>query len=128
MNLSGLVLETIYFEDYLSFLTEVLELDLEALAENEMRLNLDRTWLRIKKAPSEIKSGLSQIQFSFTPEEFDSIRKKVTFFYYRRGENKFSLLEENESFFNLLDPDGRIWSFSKIINLSNVYSASVRNC
>lgn len=111
MRLSGLTLETEYFEDYLSFLTEVLELELKELTDISMRLDLDQTWLEIKKVPSALHQVASKVEFSLGREEFHSLVQRVDFFYYRKGPSRFLFLGSNDLECGLVDPDGRVWRF-----------------
>jgi hypothetical protein len=111
MKLSGLTLETVYFEDYLSFLTEVLELDLHELTDISMRLDLQGTWLEIKKVPSAPHQVASNVEFSLSAEEFEDLKHKFSFFYYRKGPSRFLFLGEEEEKCEVVDPDGRIWRF-----------------
>lgn len=111
MRLSGLSLQTEYFEDYLSFLTEVLELDLHELTDISMKLKLQNTWLEIKKVPEAPHQVASNVEFSLDQEEFEAIINKVSFFYYRKGPNRFLYLGATDDCCELVDPDGRIWRF-----------------
>lgn len=113
MKLTGIMLRTFYFEDYLSFLTEVLELDLKRLSEDDMLLDMEHTWLQIKKVGDTQVQDSIKIEFTFGPEEFEAIKKKISFFYYRKQESRFALLSTDQTSCHLLDPDGRIWSFAK---------------
>lgn len=111
MRLSGLTLETAYFEDYLSFLTEVLELDLYELTDISMRLDLQGTWLEIKKVPSAPHQVATNVEFSLDALEYENLKQKVTFFYYRRGASRFLFLGAESEKCELVDPDGRVWRF-----------------
>jgi hypothetical protein len=111
MKLSGLSIETIYFEDYLSFMTEVLELELQELTDISMRLDLNSTWLEIKKVPTAPHQVASNIEFSLEQGEYEDLKQKVDFFYYRRGPTRFLFLGADERMCNLIDPDGRVWRF-----------------
>ena len=111
MRLSGLTLETVYFEDYLSFLTEVLELELDELTDISMRLDLSSTWLEIKKVPSAPHQVASNVEFALDEEEFAALNQKVTFFYYRNGPSRFLYLGSSQERCELVDPDGRVWRF-----------------
>jgi hypothetical protein len=111
MKLSGLALETIYFEDYLSFLTEVLELELQELTDISMRLDLSGTWLEIKKVPSALHQVASNVEFSLAPNEYEALKQRVSFFYYRRGPSRFLFLGDENQSCRVLDPDGRLWCF-----------------
>jgi hypothetical protein len=111
MKLSGITLETIYFEDYLSFLTEVLELELQELGEISMRLDLTDTWLEIKKVPMSPHQVASNVEFALKSEEYEALKKRVSFFYYRKGPTRFLFLEANKNLCRIVDPDGREWCF-----------------
>jgi hypothetical protein len=113
MRLSGLVLETVYFEDYLSFLTEVLELDLFELTDISMRLDLQGTWLEIKKVPSAPHQVASNVEFSLDEDEYEALTHKVSFFYYRHDSSRFLFLGADNDRCDLVDPDGRVWRFKK---------------
>jgi len=130
MRLSGLSLETAYFEDYLSFLTEVLELELCELTDISMKLDLKGTWLEIKKVPCAPHLIASHIEFILEKEDFEALMKKVSFFYYRREDSKFLFLSSDLECCELTDPDGRIWRFRKdfISIISNPFeNLHVRN-
>ena len=123
MKLSGLTLETVYFEDYLSFLTEVLELELTELTDISMRLDLNLTWLEIKKVPIAPYQVASNVEFSLEYEEYEALIQKVDFFYYRRGPTRFLFLGADKQMCNLVDPDGRLWRFvpeQRLINTANL--------
>lgn len=111
MRLSGLTLETVYFEDYLSFLTEVLELELHELTDISMRLDLQGTWLEIKKVPSAPHTVASNVEFSLDAAEYLAMKQKVTFFYYRKGPSRFLFLGAENDRCEVVDPDGRVWRF-----------------
>jgi catechol-2,3-dioxygenase len=111
MKLSGLTLETIHFEDYLSFLTEVLELELQELTDISMRLDLTGTWLEIKKVPTSPHQVASNVEFALALDEYEALKQRVSFFYYRRGPTRFLFLGANDQLCSLVDPDGRLWRF-----------------
>jgi len=127
MKLTGLVLRTFYFEDYLSFLTEVLELDLKMLSDDEMLLDLQHTWLQIKKVIKPDAQECIKVEFTFSPDEFEAIKHKISFFYYRKQESRFNLLDMSNDLCRLLDPDGRVWLLAKDVNI-HLHSIPVRNC
>lgn len=126
MRLSGLTFETIYFEDYLSFLTEVLELDLHELTNSTMRLDLNETWLEIVKVESAPHQTVRNIEFSVDAEEFEALKQKLTFFYYRKGPSRFLVLPTESGAFKVVDPDGRNWEF-KNLSLPMKESSSEKN-
>lgn len=117
MRLSGLTLETVYFEDYLSFLTEVLELELTELTDISIRLDLQGTWLEIKNVPTAPHQVASNVEFSLNAEEFQDLVHKVSFFYYRRGPSRFLFLGVQGSTCGVVDPDGRVWRFKNTQDL-----------
>lgn len=126
MRLSGLTLETVYFEDYLSFLTEVLELELFELTDISMRLDLQGTWLEIKKVPSAPHQVASNVEFSLDSEEYEALTQKVSFFYYRRGASRFLFLGASPERCELVDPDGRVWRFKNSVQ-HNLLSAGTES-
>src|SRR6187431_485939 len=111
MRLTGLTLQTEYFEDYLSFLTEVLELELTELTDISMRLDLNSTWLEIKKVPVAPYQVASNVEFALEHDEYEALKQKVDFFYYRRGPTRFLFLGADKHLCSLVDPDGRLWRF-----------------
>lgn len=132
MRLSGLTLETVYFEDYLSFLIEVLELDLHELTDISMRLDLQGTWLEIKKVPSAPHQVASNVEFVMDAEEFEALKHRFTFFYYRKGPSRFLFLGAEEDKCEVVDPDGRVWRFKNDLHLvplvlNNHETSYVRN-
>ncbi len=110
MRLAGLTLETEFFEDYLSFLTEVLELELQELTDISMRLDLQNTWLEIKKVPSAHQVA-TNVEFALNKNEYENMVHKVSFFYYRKGPSRFLFLGADDQKCQLADPDGRLWRF-----------------
>lgn len=118
MRLSGLTLETVYFEDYLSFLIEVLELDLYELTDISMRLDLQGTWLEIKKVPSAPHQVASNVEFVVDSDEFEALKQKFMFFYYRKGPSRFLFLGAEEDKCEIVDPDGRVWRFKNDLHVT----------
>lgn len=126
MKLSGLTLETIYFEDYLSFLTEVLELELKELTDISMRLDLTNTWLEIKKVPIAPHQVASNVEFALAPEDYEALKQKVSFFYYRRGPSRFLYLGADQQLCSLVDPDGRVWRFvPEFLTSSHTFDSAI---
>ena len=131
MRLSGLTLQTQYFEDYLSFLTEVLELELQELTDISMKLDLQNTWLEIKKVPEAQHQVASNVEFSLDSESFDAMLGKISFFYYRRDSSRFLFLGSHPERCEIMDPDGRLWIFkleASLIIPNEILSDAVRNC
>ena len=130
MKLSGLTLETVYFEDYLSFLTEVLELEVFELTDISMRLDLQGTWLEILKVPSAPHQVASNVEFCLDAIEFKNLKDKVSFFYYRKGPSRFLYLGAGPEKCEVVDPDGRVWRFKNTAPLvpAPIDLPFVRNC
>ncbi len=123
MKLMGITLPTVYFEDYLSFLTEVLELELCELTDISMRLDLQSTWLEIIKVPNAPHQVASNVEFALNSEDFTALKQKVSFFYYRRENSRFLFLGSSSDSCEIVDPDGRVWRFKRTeLTLSNTYS------
>jgi hypothetical protein len=125
MRLLGLTLETIHFEDYLSFLTEVLELELAELSEDSMVLELQGTWLEIKKSSSAPKQSELLVRFITTHEEYESLVNKISFFYYRKGETSFLISSLDHENCSLTDPDGRQWCFSHSLTTNRTEAVAI---
>lgn len=109
----GITLPTVYFEDYLSFLTEVLELELCELTDISMRLDLQSTWLEIIKVPNAPHQLASNVEFALTSQDFHALKQKVSFFYYRRENSRFLFLGAGDDSCEIVDPDGRVWRFKR---------------
>jgi len=112
MKLLGLRLDTIHFEEYLSFLTEVLELELAYLDDTSMHLQLEGNMLEIRKVASAPQHENLFIRFSLDREEYEGLVNKISFFYYRKGQTSFQVEKLDSQTCSLLDPDGRAWCFS----------------
>lgn len=108
----GLTLETDHFEDYLSFLTEVLELDLAHLTDDSMVLHLGPSVLEIRRGEKESSQKNTVIRFALNPDDFESLTRKISFFSYRKGGLTFEIDELLSDSCQLIDPDGRAWCFS----------------
>ena len=118
MKLLGLTLDTQHFEDYLSFLTEVLELELDQLGEDSMRLRLQGNTLEIRKGATAPQHKNLFIRFELAAEEYESLLRKISFFAYRKGQSSFQLERVAEEKCTLIDPDGRAWCFSHVPTIS----------
>ncbi len=112
MRLLGLRLDTNHFEDYLSFLTEVLELELAYLDDTSMHLKLQGNVVEIRKVASAPQHKNLFIRFSLDPDEYESLVNKISFFYYRKGQTSFQVENLDSKCCSLIDPDGRAWCFS----------------
>ena len=124
MRLSGITLQTEYFEDYLSFLTEVLELEVSELTDISMRLDLTNTWLEIKMVPTGQHQVATNVQFSLGREAFEALVHKLSFFYYRKGPTRFLFLGATDASCEIIDPDGRVWRFLNEITASTSPAAA----
>lgn len=122
MKLGGLVLYTQYFEDYLSFLIEVLELDLTELSEHSMKLTLQSGFLEIKRIASAFEQTNTTVVFELETEDFLDLVSKISFFYYRKGPSRFNFQSHSSIHCELTDPDGRIWQFKLSENLDRKLS------
>lgn len=118
MKLLGLTLETTHFEDYLSFLTEVLELELAYLDDHSMHLELQGNFLEIRKSDIAPQHKNLLIRFALDPDEYKSLVNKISFFTYRKGESVFQVETLDAKICRLIDPDGRAWCFSHIPTFS----------
>jgi hypothetical protein len=116
MKLNGLSLHTNFFEDYLSFMSEVLELEVLELTDTSLKFDLCGTWLEIKKKSSPVSEVDCQISFDLDRLEYEAIVKKINFFYYRKEISRFGLNRLDRQNCDLIDPDGRIWSFQSNLN------------
>lgn len=123
MKLLGLSLETNNFEDYLSFLTEVLELDLAHLDDESMLLRLENNLVEIRKASVAPQHKNVIIRFQLDPEEYESLVNKISFFTYRKGQSSFLIEKIDSERCHLIDPDGRVWCFSH--KLTSSFQSSV---
>ncbi|MFA7614226.1 MAG: hypothetical protein WCY48_08300 [Candidatus Caldatribacteriota bacterium] len=122
MKLGGLVLHTQYFEDYLSFLTEVLELELTELTDVSMKLSLSGSYLEIKKIPSAPSEQSTTVVFELNDDDYEDLISKLSFFFYRRGPSRFLLLQNSSYHCELSDPDGRVWRFETPLHLQQSLS------
>lgn len=111
MRLKRLTLATAHFEDYLTFFSEVLELELVKLTDDSMELDLLGIILEIRKGDHPVSE--QSFEFSLLSEEFAAIVQKISFFYYRKGPTRFLLVDEGKFKCDLIDPDGRLWRFSQ---------------
>ena len=125
MKLLGLTLVTQHFEDYLSFLTEVLELDLAHLDDESMILQLESNLVEIRKSAAATEHKNIFIRFHLSQDEYKSLVNRISFFYYRKGETSFSVEKVDGEVCRLIDPDGRIWSFSQ--SLTDNFRSTVAN-
>lgn len=122
MRLLGLTLDTNHFDEYLSFLTEVLELDLSYLDGESMHLTLQGTELVIRKASFAPQHKDVFIRFLLSPDEYESLVNKLSFFSYRKGKSAFSVRKLDIHQCHLLDPDGRAWCFSHTLTTTTANS------
>jgi hypothetical protein len=131
MKLCRLSLETAFFEDFLFFLVEVLELELLELTDLSMKLDLFGTGLEINKVSVAPHQGAFEIEFDLDFEELQSLKQKMFFFSFRRGSSRFLTQGLNHECSRIADPDGRVWSFKQrpAQSCTSVESPPlVRNC
>lgn len=125
MKLLGLTLITNNFEDYLSFLTEVLELDLAHLDDESMILQLESNLVEIRKSSVATQHKNVFIRFHLSQDEYQSLVNKISFFYYRKGQSSFQVEKVDGEICRLIDPDGRVWCFSH--KLTDSFQNTVAN-
>lgn len=94
-----------------------------------MRLDLNSTWVEIRKTPQPLPDSLMNVEFSLDPEDFYSLKQKLGFYYYRRNDNRFLLHTNNEALCSVVDPDGRVWRFvqSTPLNVSQTSDLFCKN-
>jgi hypothetical protein len=51
------------------------------------------------------------VEFALEHDEYEALKKRVDFFYYRRGPSRFLFLGADKYLCSLVDPDGRVWRF-----------------
>lgn len=111
MRLKRITLKTAYFEDYLTFFSEVLELDVLNVTGVSLELDLMGTILEFQK--SREASPSENLEFALTSDEYEAMLQKIDFFYYRKGASRFLLRSREDFKTDLIDPDGRLWRFSR---------------
>lgn len=126
MKFGGFVFYTQCFEEYLSFLTEVLELDVEEISDSQMRLPLAHQYLEIRKDSEALRSPGSVLVFELSSEKYFDLVAKLSFFYYRHDSSRFILSEKTSHYVELTDPEGRVWRFEKRLNLEMALSSSLQ--
>jgi hypothetical protein len=111
MNITGLSLETTFFEDYQSFLTDVLGFDRCEINDNLMHFEMNQVCIEIRKktGPDYSLPGLHMV-FSLSSDDYVSLRQRLSFYDYRKVNSRFEH-EESEKGIRVLDPDGREWRF-----------------
>ncbi len=122
MRLKRITLKTAYFEDYLTFFSEVLELDVLNVTDSSLELDLMGTILEFKKA--KLDSPSENLEFALTFDEYEAMLKKIDFFYYRKGASRFLLRSREDFKTDLIDPDGRLWRFSRPAFMESHFSLS----
>lgn len=120
MRLKRLTLVTAHFEDYLTFFSEVLELELLSLTDESMELELLGLILEVRKG--EAGHGNQSLEFALTSDEYAAIVQKISFFYYRKGPTRFLLADQGDFKCDLIDPDGRCWRFSRPVFTESHFS------
>ncbi|HXH32243.1 MAG TPA: hypothetical protein VNJ01_15680 [Bacteriovoracaceae bacterium] len=112
MKLQGLTLHTRHFQEYLSFLTEVLDLEVLEMDAGSMKLDLEGAWLEIRASQLVPAIPEGKLEFSLGSEEFQALIHKFNFYAYRKLPGHFILLSFDTKLFEMSDPDGRTWSIS----------------
>ena len=112
MKLRGLTLETQHFQEYLSFLTEVLDLEVTEMKDDSMKFDLEGTWLEIKSTAFSPLMISGILEFFLPVSEYQELYHKVDFYSYRKLSGLFKILSHTPIACVLSDPDGRSWRIS----------------
>lgn len=120
-----MTLETEHFEDYLSFLTEVLELNVREISDLSMRLDLQSTWIEIKRVMKVPHQVSTLVEFTLDAEEYGDMVQKISFFYYRKGPCRFLFIHSDDNRCQIVDPDGREWRFTREYQRPKPFSKSI---
>lgn len=112
MRLKKLIFKTSFFEDYLSFFTEVLELELLEGSSESHLFQLEDSMIEIIKTAPGTTYESTKLEYELNTREFESLIQKLKFFYYRHGASRFLPVVMNHEVCQLIDPDGRVWFFS----------------
>ena len=112
MRLKKLVFKTSYFEDYLSFFTEVLELELLESSQDSHLFILEDSMMEIIRTAPGTTYESTKLEYELSGQEYNSLIQKLKFFYYRHGASRFLPVIMNDEICQLIDPDGRVWFFS----------------
>lgn len=112
MRLKKLIFKTSFFEDYLAFFTEVLELELlESTSDSHLFLLEDSMIEIIRTVPGTTYES-TKLEYELSGREYESLIQKLKFFYYRHGASRFLPVIMNDEACQLVDPDGRVWFFT----------------
>lgn len=125
MMFGGLVFYTQSYEEYLSFLTEVLELEVDEISDSQMRLALAGQFLEIRKDHQAQNQQGTALVFNLAEEKFFDLVARLSFFYYRHDSSRFLLSEKSANYIEIKDPEGRVWHFEKVINLARGLSSQL---
>lgn len=125
MMFGGLVFYTQSYEEYLSFLTEVLELEVDEISDSQMRLALAGQFLEIRKEHQAQNQQGTTLVFNLSEDKFFDLVARLSFFYYRHDSSRFLLSEKSAHYLEIKDPEGRIWRFEKIISLARGLSSQL---
>jgi hypothetical protein len=112
MRLKKLIFKTSFFEDYLSFFTEVLELELLESSNESHLFQLDDSMVEILRTAPGTTYESTKLEYELNTREYKSLIQKLKFFYYRHGASRFLPVMMNDEVCQLIDPDGRVWFFS----------------
>ena len=126
MMFGGLIFYTQSYEEYLSFLTEVLELEVDEISDCQMRLQLSGQFLEIRKDHQAQNQQGTALVFHLSEEKFFDLVAKLSFFYYRHDSSRFLLSEKTGDHVELRDPENRVWRFEKVISLARGLSSQLQ--
>lgn len=119
MKLKKLVFKTSFFEDYLSFFTEVLELELLESSSDSHLFQLDTSMVEIIRTAPGTTYESTKLEYELSEREYQSLIQKLKFFYYRHGASRFLPVVMDAEICQLIDPDGRVWFFSPPVTINH---------
>jgi predicted lactoylglutathione lyase len=116
MQLSTVTLEAKDVPSTVSYLSELLDLEIVALGDDEILLRNHK--IEFKVVPGAKNKSRGNIVFDMSvdeAEELNELSQKAQFLHYRFGEKcSVAKRKSNESLeeLELTDPDGRLWRFT----------------
>ncbi len=125
MRLKKLIFKTSYFEDYLSFFTEVLELELMESSSDSHVFQLNDSQMEIIRTAPGTTYESTKLEYELSTREYQSFIQKLKFFYYRHGASRFLPAIMNDEICQLIDPDGRVWFFSMAATINHTPDLSL---
>lgn len=112
MRLTKLIFKTSFFEDYLSFFTEVLELEVLESSIDAHLFQLEDSKIEILRTVPGTTYESTKLEYELNTREYESFIQRLKFFYYRHGASRFLPVIMNDEICQFIDPDGRVWVFT----------------